>query len=104
MEIPTLIVLICVKPFSVNASNLPGTVWISLMLMYGEILRSHTSLSAFKNKLHRRTWCCIAMKFLTANDACGKLSTSRDPCRSDCSYQARVQTGNLRVSVTHLRV
>jgi len=33
-------------------------------------------------KIHRETLCCITMKFLTANDACGKLSTSRDPCLS----------------------
>jgi len=33
-------------------------------------------------KIHRETWCCITMKFLTANDSCGKLSTSRDPCRT----------------------
>jgi len=36
--VPTLVVLICVKLFSVNASYLPGTVWISLMLMYVPLL------------------------------------------------------------------
>ena len=45
----------------------------------GKKLRSHTSLSAVK--IHRETWCCITMIFLTANDACGKLSTW---CRSTC--------------------
>ena len=32
-------------------------------------------------KIHWET-CCITMIFLTANDACGKLSTSRDPIRA----------------------
>jgi len=33
-------------------------------------------------KIHIETWCCITMKFLPVNDACGKLSTSRGPCRA----------------------
>ena len=43
-------------------------------------------------KIHRETWCCVTMKFLTANDATWPMT--------DCFYQARVQTGNLRVRVT----